>query len=758
MAADWKTLQFEVPGKDLLQPVATVLETLLIFLDILKTLLNTIKAFIVDFGNPIRALVEALIQLIEELFLSLKTTGLYGYFDIPNPDLDPDFRRHAGGYASLMQRFKSSLYDFRDISRPQPRPSSQSGFVLMAVAGNNPTTMVNRLRPLLNFFGQALKTPRFEAPANFKVLPIGPGGDPITSVAAAFAGPIASLELQWTLPSVIETPTDGFLDVVARNALEYVPPSFVIEKSEGINPAGQKILLGDLVNLDAVGLVEWDRPFNIDSTQAGRFATFSPTGQVLRREPLLDAAGEPFLKFQKYYVTGAATDILGQLGKFRYIDDDVEPGKTYYYRVRSYSGDLVVDDTGYLKGLPTKTEDLTGNKIGANQSAPYFQYPSESPSSPVLMGKPTATIQAVVPMLNQLEDFDVLDNLRRVFLTAFSLDFHLESFPGATFDSQGNPSNGTSVTAIGRGSIVNYAGILAAYRSLAVLGEIAAYDSAGAAVNDANRLAPIEMPWVRFSIRRQASRLADGVAQAMLRDPSAATSFRNLMRGALPRGPISTGLNLAGKTDLESILAELTSSSLDDENGAVEALANAFAFQLTGGTVDELGIQTYQQAYLDAGLRKNMLAVINFIMSFGLGGEPVDWITIQPLRDIIPWGGQFIYDLLDKVQALLDGASGTANDVKLFIETLERKIIALENLIQLLIEILNFVETLSFDAYLLAASGLSGDISSWIQAIDTAGGTPPPNDPQSYTSGIALAYAAPDAVPFATAFSIMFGV
>ena len=64
--ADWQTLVIKPVGKDLLEPVRQVLETLLIFLEILKAILDTIKTFLIDFGNPIRALVEALIRLVEE--------------------------------------------------------------------------------------------------------------------------------------------------------------------------------------------------------------------------------------------------------------------------------------------------------------------------------------------------------------------------------------------------------------------------------------------------------------------------------------------------------------------------------------------------------------------------------------------------------------------------------------------------------------------------------------------------------------------
>jgi hypothetical protein len=104
-----------VPGKELLAPVGTVLEQLLILLEILKTILNTIKVFLIDFGNPLKALVEALISLIEEMFLALKVSGYYGLFHVPNLADDPSFDNHRG-FDAFTEVFKASLFDFKDPS------------------------------------------------------------------------------------------------------------------------------------------------------------------------------------------------------------------------------------------------------------------------------------------------------------------------------------------------------------------------------------------------------------------------------------------------------------------------------------------------------------------------------------------------------------------------------------------------------------------------------------------------------------------
>jgi hypothetical protein len=157
------------------------------------------------------------------------------------------------------------------------------------------------------------------------------------------------------------------------------------------------------------------------------------------------------------------------------------------------------------------------------------------------------------------------------------------------------------------------------------------------------------------------------------------------------------------------------------------------------------------------GLRLNILAVIQFIKSFTLGGVPPDWISVVPLRDIIPWAGEILYDLLDKIQALLDAFNGVMDEIRAFIDLIERKIAALERFIQFLIDILNLIESLQIGAFLLSVPDVSGDVFQWFEEVDNAGGAKPPSGPGGYSAGVSFAYVAPDIVAFKAAFSLIFG-
>lgn len=741
--ADWKSFTITVPGKDFLEPVRQILENLMVFLEVLKVILDTIKTFLIDFGNPIRALVESLIKLIEELFLSLKATGCFAYFDIPNPFEDAHFNLVAGGFEAFTTRFKQSLFDTKDFSRPQPRAgSTQSGFVLLCVDASEPPDLVRRIRQLLAFFGKGLTAPRYGAPINFKASPVGASGDPLLDVASVFLDqPIKAVSLTWTLPSTLETPDPGFLDASIKVGVEYIPPSFVIEKSAGLNPASTKIDLADFGNEDATGLVEYGRPTKIDSSLGGRFA--QPDGPiVIRREQLLDDQGSPVIKFQKYIIVPVANRIMGQLGTFRYVDTDVRADETYYYRVRVFSGGLAVESER-LKDPPTSVGGLSTGREG-NSQTPCFKWPSSDAGDAVVMGAPTQILQVRIP---GVVEFDVVNNLFAVFLSALSLDFHQtlpktipETGGAPEFDSNGANVLPTPVSYVGRGLLAQSAGFLAGLSGDDALGVLANFETTELATDFANKTQAL--PWQSFVFRAYAKRLTIAVASAML-EANAAAAFRDMMQGALPRGPVS---GISGMEGLSSLSA-----------ACLKFVELQEPLDFAPNQVDAATITRFREGYENLSWRQNLTVVINFLRSFTLGGVPPNWISVSPLRDIIPWSGQFLYELLDKIDALLAAFAGFLEEVKRFIDLLVRKIDALETFIQLLVDTLNFIESLSVSAFILVVPKLTGDITSWVEAIDSAGGDVPPSGSGGYSCGVGLGYVAPDVSAFMAAFGIIFG-
>lgn len=705
------------------------METLMVYLEVTKTVLETVKAFLVDFGNPIRALVEALLSLILDLFESLKQTGVYGWFDVPDPLTDPNFNRFVGGFPSFISRFKAGLYDARDPNRPQPISGTlQGGFTIIVADAESPLALLKLIQVLLRFFGKEFTTPRYPAPANFKVLPIKVtptgAGDPILALTALFQEQPSSVAVEWSLPPASSPGDPGFSDLIQAFSTGFIPPKFLIEKSE-INPASQTIDASALPDPEAVGQVTMSVPTQFRERGKGDY--------LQRTVRLEDFYHDPFVKFQKYIVVDASTNsstfFLGQLGTFRYIDTDVELNKTYYYRVRAFSGSLAVSGTSVSFEAP---------KLDVIDATPYVEWPASDPSDAPVMGKSSPTSLIMLPTYPP--QFDVIETLRRVFQTAFSLNFHLPPPDGAKFDSNGLPVSPTPSTAVGNGSMTQLAGALTSFEAIPLVGDAVSGITAVTArfqPDPATGLLPTP-PWDDSRVRHNAARLANIVASAMMQANSA-VAFKALMDGTFPKGvPSVTGLS-AG--NLSELVYEIT--SVQDPEAAGQSAVQ------TAGVL-------YGRCFSDVTVRLNVLAAVEFCKAFTLVGTPPNWIQVSVLRDIAPWSGQLIYELLAKMQALLDAYSGVISELKAFIDLIVQKIDTLERFLEYLISILNFIESLSLGFYILSVPVTDGNVGEWVSLIDNAGGTKPPSGPGGYTGGVAFAYVAPDVTPFKTAFELIF--
>jgi hypothetical protein len=349
---------------------------------------------------------------------------------------------------------------------------------------------------------------------------------------------------------------------------------------------------------------------------------------------------------------------------------------------------------------------------------PRVVWPATSgdPDATCVVGKASAIVAVRLPPLRTgaAATFDVMGNLRRVFQAGFTCDFHRAA-------ETPNP--------VGQGSMTKLAGPAAAYSSEALLDRIR--KAGGNTTKDrvTALLASssiIEYPWENRGVRRQSARLADAVGSSFLESGGTTLeTFRTLLQ--VP--------NILGTLTLEQALAALTDPDLDD---------------LRQG-------ESFDKAYGDATFREALLDVVGFLRNFTGGGVSPDWISVSPLRDIVPWSGEILYSLLDKIQALVDAFNGVVTELKDFISLLQRKIDTLERLLEQLISVLDFIESLQIGAFVLVVPQISGTVNDWVQEVESAGGTVPPTGPGGYSAGVALSYVAPDVTAISSAFSLIFG-
>jgi hypothetical protein len=721
-SANWESFALQIPGEDLLEPVRAILEVLVIFLEILKTLLETVKVLLILFANAVIALVEALISLILTLFEALKRTGFYAWWNFPDLQKDPNLNWHYGGYQKFLTRFKGSCINVRDPNRPQPiAGATASGFILLVVDADLPLQLIRLVLILKRFFGQDATAPQYRAPSNVKVLPVGSNGDPVLSVVDVFEKQPTALVIEWSLPSKQASGDAGQRAVFADYAQEFVPPNFLIEKS-ATNP-NVTIDVKQLSNATAAGLVTQTVTTNFE-------VNGQPNQPVTTTIKIPDYYNNPFIKFQKYIsinpLVGSLTFFLGQLGTFRYIDTDVQPGQTYWYRVRATNGDMTINPDGSVPFTTSSIDPMTGRY--------YIAYPGGNPSANV--GKASPIHSATVPVFPP-GNFDVISNLKALFKVAFSLNFHLPlpgGIGGATFSSNGSPIYPTTVLSVGLGSLTQMAGPLTSFQAVPLLGSsVSRLGSVAITPNPAGTLP--QAPWQVSNVIRNATRLSIIVAGALL-NTNNAVNFQKFMTTGFPKSPAPDILGIEA-TNLSQFVLSFTSTSTDP--AAIQQAQGSYAI-----------------AFSDLATRLNILAAVNYVKVFLLVAAPPDWKSVSLLRDIIPWAGQLLYELIAKIQALLAAFQGLMAEITAFINLIERKINILEQFIEYLISILDFLLSLEIGLFVLFLPGTGGDISSWFAAIDGAGGSPPTSGPNGYTAGLALAYIGVDIGAFATALQLIF--
>ncbi len=732
---EWKSFQIQVPGIDLLEQVRGLLETLLVFLEVLKAILETVKIFLIDFGNPIKPIVEALIKLILDFIEALRRTGLYLYYDVPDFTGKDIFKPIAGGFQGFLARWKGSLLDTKDANRPKPVAGALTGgFVLILADSFDPTELLRIITILLSFFNLDFAAPQFPAPANLKAGPIGADGNSILSVAKVFREEVGGIALEWTLPSNTPPADPSFSNMAANLAQEFFPPKWLIEISA--DPVTAEVDF-DAMDNESAG-------YCTQTVETQMEVRGIPNKRAKRKIRLKDVYGDPFIRFQRYAIidpsTNPASFFLGQLGKFRWIHSDAEKDKTYYYRVRAFAGEIPVKSDNTLTGWEVKSLDFKEHPgAGGNKVVIW-------PGGSAALGKPSKVIRA--RMTTTPTDFNVLENIRRVLLVGLSFDFHDEPEANSKFDNMGMAIPPTPDYEIGRGSLTGKVTLGDTFYYLAAY-IVGTQNPAAAATEN--------MPWQQGNVRWRASRHAIAIASAMLEAGSdVILNFQNIMQGTLPQGSLTVGGTLTDVTTLEGMVEALTKVDFSDSSWDPEALETITEVQFATGTVSMETVRTYGAAYMDGMARANLLVAVRFLMNLAYSGVPPNWEQVSLLRDVFPWSGQLLYELIEKIQALLDAFKGILDEIKAFIDMIIRKINALEEFIKFLISILDFIASLQVGFYFLSATGLTGDVTDWFGAVDNATGDAPLSGSSGYTTGICLAYLAVNVAAFEAAFKLIF--
>ena len=402
MAKDWVTAELSLDP--LLKPIYPILEglngilsALIAILNIVQKILDIIKAFLVGLLDPLRALVEIIIEEIRGIIRDLRQIGLYIAGDWALVDSENNHAYLLGGYATYEQRMVARLLDTTDPNRPNFSSSSAALGVFLYVSSGDISVIIRAVFAIMKLFGQDSLMGKQKPYPTPTAPTIGYGSAAAGVSAFASLGRVSadnspdSISITWSMPtgtskSPFKNPSPkGFLIHVSTipDGLEVVastsnptspnpnePPRIIGGAVDPINNSPLK-LYGGVADL---GVESDPQDFStveqLTSPQAPLlFLKKDQVTPLIKPSTLAPASGPPILG-NTYYVKmsdlspqriGGGTQFTATLkvadlpleasfkggsDGFAEIEGNAAPAKNYWVRVRALTTNYVKYATG----------------------------------------------------------------------------------------------------------------------------------------------------------------------------------------------------------------------------------------------------------------------------------------------------------------------------------------------------------------------------------------------------------------------------
>jgi len=363
--AEWSVLTFDFDIFDPLKPpleiTLTVLETIEAFLE---ALLALIKPFLLDLLNPLKALIAALLAALRAIINQIRATGfsiLLVHPDFSNPDIAGIFYSVSGAYPGFESKVIGKFYDTSDIFRPQYPPGSAVAMLIFYIGAESPGDLMSLIFALLDLIKHPIDLSGLPAPVDVKVRPVREGSSVVSQFRDLFGpGLEKALEIEWRMPQMpAGTDAAGFANQFVAFYNQFRFPNFIVERTgpfpqkEGAKPLSNQ---GETVRLQVDSLTMG----KITENFIQKYSFPAVTSKVVVREE--DGSVHrvfPSKRVIQYgkdgvaeegnpegsvnsatveTVTALVTGIGTGVYKFLDDDDELEAGKTYYYRIRGFFG------------------------------------------------------------------------------------------------------------------------------------------------------------------------------------------------------------------------------------------------------------------------------------------------------------------------------------------------------------------------------------------------------------------------------------
>ncbi len=414
--SDWSSLKINIDPLGKLKPPLQSLLTVLESVEaILEALLALIKVFSLDLLNPLRAIIALLLASIRAIINQIKSTGFAVLLvrpDFRRSDLRAVFNSVSGGYKGFEAKVIGKFYDETDPFRPQYTAGMNAMMSILYIGAESPADLLSEVIALLDSIKHPMDDVGLAAPVDLKVSTPTQNGGPATQFWQLYQKVTGTttpkLVLEWKMPTSaagIGSPT--LVGQIAASLPSYnLGQKFIIERTDATHPTGEYVY------------AKFDS--KTQGTRVARMAAKYNIPSVSTKIAVKERGGGAYKFFRTRRKADNITYLGGVTGTYRYIDTDVEEGKIYYYRVRTYMGKL--NDLYVRNDYITTPDDARENFV--KQDSQYGWVVNYGKN--VVMGKPSATVKGFVPLsMSDSDIFDLYKDLLNSVLAALLLNFEL---------------------------------------------------------------------------------------------------------------------------------------------------------------------------------------------------------------------------------------------------------------------------------------------------------------------------------------------
>jgi len=137
-------------------PIDAVFQTINLTLDLLQEILNFVKSFLIDFTQPIKIIIDALVAQLKALILDIKQLGVYLTSDLDLIDTikTRGLEAFSKGYAGFENRMVEKLTNPNDSTRPifSTASTSLSIFIVASANLDGIVSAINLIAQVIEFF------------------------------------------------------------------------------------------------------------------------------------------------------------------------------------------------------------------------------------------------------------------------------------------------------------------------------------------------------------------------------------------------------------------------------------------------------------------------------------------------------------------------------------------------------------------------------------------------------------------------------